>query len=171
MALRPGGCLEDLGRIGAGTTLRAVESDGIRPAAVVDEVLAEARSLEAAPEFPRRLIDRMRGATAMLAVGESAADNVRHAALLLHRQAETSLEPAIGGRRVDRLVKQVVVRLVGWYVRFLAHQIAALGQATARLGLAVAERTERLQSEDAAHRSEVEKRLDDLSARVARMER
>ena len=150
----------------------AVEHEGaFRPTAVVDEVVAEARSLEAAPGFPRGVIERIRGATAMLAVGESAPDNVRQAALLLHRQAEVPLEPAMGGRRqVDRLIKQVVGRLVGWYVRFLAHQIAALGQATARLGLAVAERTERLQAEDAAQRAEVERRLEDLSARVARME-
>ena len=150
-----------------------MEHEGVfRPAAVVDEVVAEARSLEAAPGFPRGVIERVRGATAMLAVGESAADNVRHAALLLSRQADVSLEPALGGgRRVDRLVKQAVSRLVGWYVRFLAHQVAALGQATARLGLAVAERTERLGAEEAAHRAEVERRLEDLSARVARMER
>jgi hypothetical protein len=154
-----------------------VEHEGaFQPAAVVDEVVAEARSLEAAPGFPRRVVEKVRAATAMLAVGElavggSAPDNLRQAALLLHRQAEAPLEPAMGGRRVDRLIKHVVARLVGWYVRFLAHQVAALGQATARLGLAVAERTERLQAEEAAHRAEVDQRLEDLSARVARMER
>jgi hypothetical protein len=154
-----------------------VENEGaFRPAVVVDEVVAEARSLEAAPGFPRRVVEKVRAATVMLAVGEPAVggsgpDNLRQAALLLCRQAEAPLEPALGGRRVDRLVKQVVARLVGWYVRFLAHQVAALGQATARLGLAVAERTERLQADEAAHRAEVEQRLEDLSARVARMER
>jgi hypothetical protein len=159
-----------------------VEHEGdFRPAAVVDEVVAEARSLEAAPGFPRRVIEKVRAATdvlsvGVLAVGESAGgsgpDNLRQAALLLHRQAEAPLEPALGGRRrVDRLVKQVVARLIGWYVRFLAAQVAALGQATARLGLAVAERTERLQAEDAASRAEVEQRIEDLSARVARLER
>ena len=150
-----------------------MEHEGaFRPAAVVDEVVAEARSLEAAPGFPRRVVEKVRAATAVLAVGGTAPDNLRQAALLLHRQAEAPLEPALGGRRrVDRLVKQVVARLVGWYVRFLAAQVAALGQATARLGLAVAERTEHLQAEEAAHRAEVERRLEDLSARVARMER
>ena len=155
-----------------------MEHEGaFRPAAVVDEVVAEARSLEAAPGFPRRVIEKVRAATAVLAVGEPAAgesgpDNLRQAALLLSRQAEAPLEPVLGGRRrVDRLVKQVVARLVGWYVRFLGAQVAALGQATARLGLAVAERTERLQAEDAASRAEVESRIEDLSARVARLER
>jgi hypothetical protein len=160
-----------------------VEHEGaFRPAAVVDDVVAEARSLEAAPEFPRRVVEKVRAATAMLgvgtlavgdpAVGGSGPDDVRQAALLLCRQAEAPLEPALGGRRrVDRLVKQVVARLVGWYVRFLASQVAALGQATARLGLAVAERTERLQADEAAHRADVEQRLEDLSARVTRMER
>jgi hypothetical protein len=138
---------------------------------VVDEVVGEARALEAEPGFPRGVIERVRVATAWLSVEAPAPDDVRHAALLLHRQAGVDLEPPLAARgRPQRLVKQVVRRLVGWYVRFLGQQVAALGQATARLGLAVAERTERLQAEAAADRAATSARLDNLSARIDDLE-
>src|SRR5207245_10406684 len=89
------------------------------------------------------------------------------AALLLHRQAAVGLEPPMAARDpLRRAVKQLVRRLVGWYIRFLAAQVGALGQASARLGLAVATRTERLQAAQATQQAEI----DELRERVARLE-
>jgi hypothetical protein len=134
---------------------------------VAAEVAASARALEVDPAFPRPYVERVRAATGWLGVADPAPDDVRHAALLLHRQAAVGLEPPMAARDpLRRAVKQLVRRLVGWYVRFLAAQVGALGQASARLGLAVATRTERLQANQAADRAELEA----LRERVARLE-
>jgi BMFP domain-containing protein YqiC len=63
-------------------------------------------------------------------------------------------------------VKRLVSRVLGWYFRFLADQLAALGQGMARLGLAAARRVERMEAEQAATRAE----LESLGARLARLE-
>lgn len=139
--------------------------------AVVDEVVAEARALEARPGFPHETVARIRVATGWLSAADPASDDVRFAAMLLHRQAGVGLEPPLAARAwPQRLVKRAVHRLVGWYIRFLAQQISALGQAAARLGLAVAQRSEALQAQAAADRAEVDHRLAELSARLARLE-
>jgi cell division protein FtsB len=138
---------------------------------VAAEVAAKARALEAEPGFPRPFVERVRAATGWLGVADPAPDDVRHAALLLHRQAHVDLEPPMAARDpLRRAVKQLVRRLVGWYVRFLGAQLGALGQAAARLGLAVAERTERLQATQAADRTELQAELEGLRARVAKLE-
>ena len=141
------------------------------PAGVVDEVVAEARSRQAAPDFPHETVARIRVATGWLAAAEGASDDVRFAALALQRQAGVDLEAPVGARSwPQRLVKRLVRRLLGWYVRFLSQQISALGQAAARLGLAVAQRSEALQAQVAGDRAAVEGRLDDLAARLDRLE-
>ena len=141
------------------------------PSGVVEEIVAEAGELEATPGFPRDTVARIRVATGWLSAAQPESDDVRFAALLLQRQAGVDLEPPLGARAwPQRLVKQVVRRLVGWYVRFLAQQISALGQSTARLGLAVAQRSEALQARADADRAAVDGRLDELSARLARLE-
>jgi hypothetical protein len=143
----------------------------LRLAEVAAQVAAEARALEAEPGFPRPFVERVRAATGWLGVADPAPDDVRHAALLLHRQAAVDLEPPMAARDpLRRAVKQLVRRLVGWYVRFLGVQVGALGQATARLGLAVATRTEGLQAAQAADRAELQGELETLRARVARLE-
>jgi hypothetical protein len=140
-------------------------------AEVAAEVAAEARALEDEPGFPRPFVERVRGATAWLGVDAPAPGDVRHAALLLHRQASVDLEPPIVARDpLRRVVKHLVRRLVGWYVRFVGAQVNALGHATARLGLAVAERTECLQAGQAADRAELQAALESLEARVADLE-
>jgi hypothetical protein len=149
-----------------------VEQDGVRsPSGLVEEVVAEAATLESAPGFPRDAVARIRVATGWLSAAEPESDDVRFAALLLQRQAGVDLEPPLGSRSwPQRLVNQQVRRLLGWYVRFLAQQISALGQAAARLGLAVAQRSETLQAQAAADKAAVDGRIDDLSARLARLE-
>ena len=140
-------------------------------AGVAAEVAASAHAAEAEPGFPRPYVERVRAATGWLGVADPAPDDVRHAALLLHRQAAVGLEPPMAARDpLRRAVKQLVRRLVGWYVRFLAAQVGALGQASARLGLAVATRTERLQAAQAADRAALQGELEVLRERVARLE-
>ena len=142
----------------------------LSPAAVVDEIVVEARSLEERADFPHRAIDAVRVATAWLSAEPSPGD-VRHAAQLLAFQAGVPIEPPLATPgRARRLVKRAVHLLIGWYVRLLSQQVAALGEATARLGLAVAERTERLQGEVGSDRAALTARLDSLSDRLSRLE-
>ena len=142
----------------------------LSPAAVVDEIVAEARALEERAGFPHEAVDSVRAATAWLSAEPSPGD-VRHAAQLLAFQAGVPVEPAMASPgRARRLMKRVVRLLIGWYVRELSQQVAALGEATARLGLAVAERTERLQGEVGSDRAALTARLDSLSDRLSRLE-
>lgn len=147
------------------SSVKGDEAERAATAAVVAEVTSAARALESAPGFPRSFVERVRAATGWL--GAERVDDLRHAILLLQRQAASDLEPPMAARGWPRRVLKIGVRrLVGWYLRFLGQRIGALGQATARLGLAVAERVERLGAEQAAARAE----LDALRARMARLE-
>jgi hypothetical protein len=141
------------------------------PSTVVEEVVAEARARQASPDFPHEAVARVRVATEWLSATEAESDDVRFAALLLQRQAGVDVEPPVGARSwPQRLAKRLVRKLVGWYVRFLGQQVSALGQAAARLGLAVVRRTEALEAQAAADRAATDSRLDDISARLARLE-
>ena len=136
-----------------------------------DEVQAEARRLAAQTDFPAAYVARVRTATARLAVVEGDRDDVRAAALLLEQQAVIDVEAPVASRTLpQRLVKQLVLKLVGWYVRFVGHQVGVLGQAAARLGLAVAERLERMEAEQGAERAAMAARIAALEARVAELE-
>ncbi|MGH9037297.1 MAG: hypothetical protein ACRD0O_16180 [Acidimicrobiia bacterium] len=134
----------------------------------VTEAAARARLLEAEPGFPRGYVDQVRAATGWLGVASPDTDDVRHAALLLNRQAAVDLSrPMAGWGRTRRLVKRVVRRLLGWYdPRFLLQQVAAIGQDSARLGLATARRLEGLE----AHRAALEDEIALLRARMAHLE-
>src|SRR5688572_6932064 len=115
------------------------------PQTVVDEVREQARALEREAGFPRRLAERVRATTAWMGVGDRTApgDDLRFSAELLSRQATRHLDPpAVGGRGIRRLVKLAVRALVGWYGHFLCQHVAAVGQAFARLGVAVADRAD-----------------------------
>ena len=140
-------------------------------AAVVDEVVNEARARQASPDFPHETVARIRLATEWLSATEPNSDDVRFTALLLQRQAGVDVEPPVGARSwPQRLAKRLVRKLVGWYVRFLGQQVSALGQAAARLGLAVVRRTEALEAQITADRAATDHRLDDISARLAQLE-
>lgn len=139
--------------------------------AVVDQVREQARALESEAGFPRRLADRVRATTSWMGAGSDTPDDVRFTAALLSRQATRHLEPpAIPGRGVRRLVKLAVRGLVGWYGRFLCQHVAAVGQAFSRLGLAVAERVDRLEAGQTRDRDALQAELDALRARVASLE-
>jgi hypothetical protein len=138
---------------------------------LADEVLAEAERLAAEPGFPAAYLAHVRTAVARLAVTEGGRDDVRSAALLLEQEAVIDVEVPVASRTLpQRLVKQLVRKLVGWYVRFLGHQVGVLGQATARLGLAVAERLDRMEAEQGAERAVMAAEIAALQARVAELE-
>lgn len=138
---------------------------------VVEEVRAQARALEATAGFPRPLAERARATTAWMGTGDAAGDDVRFTAHLLSRQATRHLEPpAIAGAGLRRLVKLAVRGLVGWYGRFLCQHIGAVGQAFARLGLAVADRVERLEAGQARERDALRAEVEELRTRVAGLE-
>lgn len=138
---------------------------------VAEEVRAEAERLAADPGFPAAYLARVRAAAARLAVTDGVQDDVRSAALLLEQQAVIDLEVPVASRTLpQRLVKQVVRKLVGWYVRFLGHQVGILGQATARFALLVAERLDRVEAAQTAATEAQAARLAALESRVAELE-
>lgn len=140
-------------------------------ATLAAEVRAEADRLAAAADFPAAFVGRVRAATGRLAVTEGGRDDVRSAALLLEQQAVIDVEAPVASRTLpQRLVKQLVRKLVGWYVRFLGHQVGILGQATGRFALVVAERLDRLEADQSAERSAMSDRIATLEARVAELE-
>jgi cell division protein FtsB len=148
-----------------------VDTSSAAPAALAAEVVAEAERLAAEPGFPTAYLARVRTAAARLAVTEGDRDDVRSAALLLEQQAVIDVEVPVASRTLpQRLVKQVVRKLVGWYVRFLGHQVGILGQATARFALVVAERLDRIEAAQAAERAAVANEIAALRARVAELE-
>jgi len=140
-------------------------------ATLANEVLAEAGRVAAGPGFPAAYLVRVRTSAARLAVTEGGGDDVRSAALLLEQQAAIDVEAPVASRALpQRLLKQVVRKLIGWYVRFLGHQVGVLGQAAARLGLVVAERLDRMEAEQGAERAAMAARISALEARVAELE-
>ena len=148
-----------------------MEPPSAATATLTDEVLAEAGRLAAEPGFPAAYLARVRTSAARLAVTEGGGDDVRSAALLLEQQAAIDVEAPVASRALpQRLVKQLVRKLIGWYVRFLGHQIGVLGQAAARLGLVVAERLDRMEAEEGAERAALAARIAALEARVAELE-
>ena len=138
---------------------------------LAEEVRADAERLAEEPGFPAAYLARARAAAARLAVTEGVQDDVRNAALLLEQQAEIDVEVPVASRTLpQRLVKQVVRKLVGWYVRFLGHQVEILGQATSRFALVVAERLDRIEAAQGAEREAMAAELAALKARIAELE-
>jgi len=138
---------------------------------MADEVRIEAERLAAEPGFPADYLARVRAAGSRLAVTEGVQDDVRSAALLLEQQAVIDVEAPVASRTMpQRLVKMLVRKLVGWYVRFLGHQVGILGQATARFALMVAERLDRIEAAQAAERAAMAAEIAALQARVAELE-
>jgi hypothetical protein len=137
-----------------------VAPDTLPRRALADEVVAAAAAREADPAFPAARLARIRAAAARLAASEYRPDDLRHAALLLERQATLDLQVPTASRVPGvSQVKRVLKALMIWYLRFLGHQITAFGQATARFGVTVANRVDAVEADVA-----------DLEARVARLE-
>ena len=127
---------------------------------LVEEIAGAVAEREAEPDFPASRIARIRTAAGRLAASEYRPDDLRHAALLLERQATLDLHVPTASRVPGvSIVKQVLKKLMIWYLRFLGHQISAFGQATARFGVTVSNRVEGIEAD-----------LSDLQARVAALE-
>jgi hypothetical protein len=129
-------------------------------AALAKDIVAAARARADDEGFPAEKVQRIRAAAGRLAASEFRPDDLRHAALLLERQATIDLQVPTASRVPGvSLVKRTLKQLMIWYLRFLGHQITAFGQATARFGVTVANRVDGLEAEVA-----------DLRDRVARLE-
>jgi hypothetical protein len=138
---------------------------------VAGEVQAEAERVASQPDFPAAYVDRVRVAAARLGVAEDASDDVRNVVLLLEQQADIDANIPVSARTLPfRLVKQVVRKLIGWYVRVLVDQVRLLGQATSRLGLTVAQRLDRIETEQQAEHTALKAEIARLQARVAELE-
>ena len=141
------------------------------PNALADELSAEAARLVAEPGFPAAYLARVRTAATRLAVTEGGRDDVRSAALVLEQQAVIDTAVPVASRTPpQRLLKLVIRKLIGWYVRFLGHQVSLMGQAAARFGLVVADRLDRFEAEQGAERAALVAEIDALKARVAELE-
>ena len=124
------------------------------------EIKRAAAVREAEADFPTSKIARIRGAASRLAASSIEPGDIRHAALLLERSATIDLQVPTASRVPGvRIVKRVLKKLMIWYLRFLAAQVTAFGQATARFGTTVASRIDELEAE-----------VEELRARVARLE-
>ena len=129
-------------------------------AGLVAEITAEARRRAREPGFPAARVERIRTAAARLAAGDIDPADIRHAALLLERQASVDLEVPTASRVPGvHLVKRTLKALMIWYLRFLAAQISALGHAVARMGIVVATRVDQL-----------DERIAELEERVRQLE-
>lgn len=129
-------------------------------AGLAAEIADAATARSAEPDFPVSTIARIRTAAGRLAASEFRPDDLRHAALLLERQATIDLQVPTASRVPGvSLVKRTIKKLMIWYLRYLGHQISSFGQATARFGVTVANRVDELEAEVA-----------DLRERVARLE-
>jgi hypothetical protein len=127
---------------------------------LADEVARAAAARETEPGFPTDRIGRIRAIAARLGATDVDPADLRHAALLLERQATVDLEvPTASQAPGVALVKRAVKALVVWYLRFLGAQITAFGQATARFGVMVASRVDDLDA-----------RVTDLDERVRKLE-
>jgi hypothetical protein len=74
--------------------------------------------------------------------------------------------PTASRRPAGRLIKTLIAKAIAWYLGYLGGQITALGQSVAHMGATLLERTEVLER----HGAEMRADLDDLAARVQRLE-
>ena len=129
-------------------------------AGLADEIVRDAEAREADESFPAARIARIRSAAARLAATRLEPGDIRHAALMLERQATVDLQVPTASRVPGvHIVKRGLKALMIWYLRFLAAQISAFGQATARFGVTVASRIDDLEAE-----------VEELRRRVAELE-
>ena len=148
-----------------------METAAAPPSTLTDELSAEAARLAAGPGFPAAYLARVRTAAARLSVAAGGRDDVRSAALLLEQQAVIdTVVPVASRTRPQRLVKAVIRKTIGWYVRFLGHQVSLLGQSAARFGLVVADRFDQLEADQGAERAALVAEIEALKARVAELE-
>jgi hypothetical protein len=113
-------------------------------------------------------LERVRRSTSRLAARDGVLGDPRIALESLRDVAVIDTEvPTVSSRREVHLLKVVIRRLIGWYLRFVGAQVSVLGQATVRLGTSLVERTEQLGDETATLQRDVAA----LRARLDALER
>src|SRR5579871_1681259 len=129
--------------------------------AVVQDIESAARAVRGDGE-----LDRIRAATARLGATDIDPDDPRAALALLESQVEVDVDVPTASRMVGvAFVKRAIKRLVGWYLRYIGHQVTLAGQAMVRLGTTLVDRTESLERSVAANSRAIE----ELDARLARL--
>jgi glycosyltransferase involved in cell wall biosynthesis len=114
-------------------------------------------------------LSEIRGALRRLGRRDETEGDPVHAALVdLGDAADIDIDVPTASRRQEAAVlKQGIKKLTGWYLRYLAQQTTVLGQATLRLGTALAYRAERVEDTTTGLLDEVAR----LRERVERLER
>jgi hypothetical protein len=124
---------------------------------------AEARLAVISPGF----LTRVRDAAGRLAVRDLDGTDTGAAVEAVGELAVIDLDVPTESRiPAARLVKRTIKRLVAWYLDYFGRQVSAFGQAVANLGLALADRTQRLEAASTALRADIDR----LAERVERLE-
>jgi len=90
-------------------------------------------------------------------------DTLRDVEELIHVDVDV---PTYASQRAGKAVKTVVKRSIEWYIRYIAAQINALGQAMVGFGSAVADRLDELESS----KRSLEEKVSELSRKVESLE-
>lgn len=128
---------------------------------VIAEVAEAAARLEAEGAVPAEFLAQVRAVAIRLGAADVAPDDVRGALSLARGLVSIDIEaPATSNRRTVVLAKRGIRRAAGWYLRHLAQQVTALGEAILRAETAMAGRLET-----------VEQRMDEVTRLRERVER
>jgi hypothetical protein len=125
---------------------------------------AEVRLSLISPGF----LNRVRDAVSRLAVRDLDGTDTGAAIEAVGELAVIDLDvPTQSRLPAARLLKKTVKRLVAWYLDYFGRQVSAFGQAVANLGLALADRTQRLEAASNDLRADIDR----LADRVERLEK
>lgn len=128
---------------------------------VIAEVADAAARMEAEGAVPADFLARVRTVARRLGAAEVAPDDVRGAIAMAQGLVPIDVDaPTTSSRRTVVLAKRGIRRAAGWYLRHLARQVTALGEAVIRAETAVAGRLET-----------VEQRVDELTRLRERVEK
>lgn len=128
---------------------------------VMAEVAEAAARMEVEGTVPADFLARVRTMARRLGAAEVAPDDIRGAIAMAQGLVPVDVDaPTTSTRRTVVLAKRGVRRAGGWYLRHLARQVTALGEAVIRAETAVAGRLET-----------VEQRVDELTRLRERVEK
>ena len=112
-------------------------------------------------------LDQVRGSAGKLGVKGAGPDLVRDTLSdveeLIHLDVDV---PTYATQRAGKAIKTVVKRSIEWYIRYIAAQINAIGEAMVGFGSAVADRLDELESSKRV----LEEKVSELSRKVDSLE-
>lgn len=130
-------------------------------AEVIAEVAEAAGRMEAEGAVPADFLAKVRTTASRMGAAEVAPDDIRGAIAMAQGLVPIDVDaPTTSSRRSVVRAKRGIRRAAGWYLRHLARQVTALGEAVIRAETAVAGRLET-----------VEQRMDELPRLRERVER